>query len=77
MLKRSRSKYTISTLVCSSCKVEFPIPRRKSHRRGRNHIKTLYCPVCKTEREFKEYNNERNYYKNLNGDEINSIYQRN
>jgi len=75
MLKRSRSEYIISILVCSCCKGEFPIPRRKSHRREKDHIKTLYCPVCKTEREFTEYN-ERNFYKNLNGDEVNSVFQR-
>lgn len=64
-----RDWYNISTFVCPECSTEMPIPRWHGHRREKGHIKDLYCPVCKTERKFKEYTYKQ-FYRTLDGDEI-------
>lgn len=41
------NKYEISNFICPCCGKSFPIPRAKSMRRGKGHIKDLWCPFCK------------------------------
>ena len=41
------NKYEISIFVCPDCGNKFPLPRAKSMRREKNHIKDLWCPHCK------------------------------
>ena len=41
------NKYEISTFICPECGNKFPLPRAKSMRRSKNHIKDLWCPHCK------------------------------
>lgn len=44
----------ISHLICPNCGLVFPIPRKKSSKRGKNHIKDLYCPHCRKVQKFVE-----------------------
>ena len=39
--------FEISKFICNECGNAFPIPRPKSHRRKKNHVKDLWCPFCK------------------------------
>jgi hypothetical protein len=41
-----RQEYTISYFVCPGCNNLFPIPRKKSRKRNKGHIKNLYCVFC-------------------------------
>lgn len=41
-----RQEYTISYFVCPVCNNIFPIPRKKSRKRNKGHIKSLYCIYC-------------------------------
>ena len=41
------NKYEISTFLCPECGGAFPLPRPKSMRRGKGHVKDLWCPFCK------------------------------
>lgn len=40
-------KMYISNLVCECCETVFPVPRKKSGRRGKGHVKHLWCYKCK------------------------------
>lgn len=65
-----RRDYTeLSTFVCPECGSELQLPRRHGQLREQGHIKDIYCPVCKTERKFKEYTHKQ-FYKTLDGDVI-------
>lgn len=46
--------YEISYFVCPECGNKFPIPRPKSMRREKNHIKDLWCPFCRKVVKSKE-----------------------
>ncbi len=39
--------FEISEFVCPECGNKFPIPRPKSMRREKKHVKDLWCPFCK------------------------------
>ena len=41
-----RQKYTTSYFICPECGGTFPLPRKKSKRRDKGHIKDLYCVYC-------------------------------
>ena len=41
------NKFEISNFICPDCGKSFPLPRAKSMRREKGHIKDLYCPFCK------------------------------
>lgn len=41
------NKFEISNFICPECRNKFPLPRQKSKRRSKGHIKDLYCPFCK------------------------------
>lgn len=41
-----RQKFTISYFVCPECGNIFPLPRKKSKKRNKGHIKDLYCVCC-------------------------------
>lgn len=49
-----KHSFEISELVCTQCNNKFPIPRRCSSRREKNHIKTIWCPYCKQDRNMNE-----------------------
>ena len=40
-------KIDISLFICPECGGKFPLPRVKSMRREKGHIKDLWCPYCK------------------------------
>lgn len=41
------NRFEISNLICPECRNKFPIPRPKSMRREKKHVKDLWCPFCK------------------------------
>ncbi len=43
----------ISNCICQQCGSKFPIPRIK-RQREKNHVKDLYCIVCKERTPHKE-----------------------
>ena len=51
-------KYYISHLSCTGCGLDFPIPRKCRRKREKNHIKTMWCPVCRAKRDFLENRGE-------------------
>lgn len=52
----TRDKKFYSTLICQVCGLKMTIPRPRSKKRKEGHIKTMYCAVCKEERDFIENN---------------------
>ena len=38
--------YNISYFICPNCGNSFPLPRKKSAKRNKGHIKDLYCVYC-------------------------------
>lgn len=63
------SRFEISTFVCPECGNEFPLPRPKSKRRCKGHIKDLWCPYCKKVVKTIEYR-PRDFIKTMNGQVI-------
>ena len=49
------NRFEISNFVCPECANKFPIPRPKSMRRGKRHVKDLWCPFCKKTVKTIEY----------------------
>lgn len=41
-----RQEYTISYFICPECGNSLPLPRKKSKKRDKGHIKTLFCVYC-------------------------------
>ena len=41
-----KKHYTISDFICHECKNKVSLPRTRQREKG--HIKTFYCPFCKT-----------------------------
>ena len=41
-----RQKYNISYFICPECGSSMPLPRKKSRRRDKGHVKDLYCVFC-------------------------------
>lgn len=41
-----RQKYTISYFICPECGNITPLPRKKSSKRNKGHIKDLFCIRC-------------------------------
>jgi len=56
---RDRTKKFYSTLICKECGLKMTIPRPRAKKRKEGHIKTMYCAVCKEERDFIENNYSR------------------
>ena len=46
--------YTISYFICSKCGKSLPLPRNRSLKRKKGHIKTLYCVFCNKETDTLE-----------------------
>lgn len=69
-----KNPFTISYFVCPECSTEIPLPRLKGKSRKKQHIKTLYCTCCRTERDFTEYP-EKDYYKTMAGDILQDKYR--
>lgn len=44
MLKKRN--YSISYFICPECGNSFPLPRPKSLKRNKGHIKDVYCVCC-------------------------------
>lgn len=60
------NEYTISDFICPECGRSFPLPRQKSKRREKGHIKDLYCPFCKKYvKTFEE--RDIDFYASING----------
>jgi len=57
----------ISTCICQECGFKMPIPRCHGQKRGRNHIKDIWCPRCGKETKFLEVRSGDCY---INGNEI-------
>lgn len=41
-----RQKYVISYFICPDCGNTLPLPRKKSKKRDKGHIKDLFCVFC-------------------------------
>lgn len=41
------NNFEISNFICPTCGGGFPLPRAKSMRREKGHVKDLWCPYCK------------------------------
>ena len=41
------NRFEISVFSCPACGSTMPIPRQKSWRREKHHVKDLYCFSCK------------------------------
>lgn len=48
------NKFEISQFICPTCGTSFPLPRPKSCRREKGHVKDLWCPYCKMIVKTKE-----------------------
>ena len=48
------TSFSISYFKCTECGNTIPLPRIKSARRKKNHIKDLYCPFCNEVRKTRE-----------------------
>lgn len=66
---RKRRYTTISNFICPDCSNVIPLPRSHGNQREKGHIKTLYCPFCKSEKDFKEMKRKECYI-SLAGDVI-------
>lgn len=53
MSTRARST-EIHEFICPDCGRRFPIPRKKSNRREKGHVKDIYCPFCREVKKFEE-----------------------
>ena len=51
--------YTISYFMCPTCKHILPLPRNKSVKRKKGHIKDLYCIYCNKITEAIEMGEDR------------------
>lgn len=60
------NKFEISMFTCPHCGTNFPIPRSKSMRRERNHIKDLYCIKCNERVKMME-TRAKDHLKTLSG----------
>lgn len=60
------NKYEISNFICPECGNSFPLPRAKSMRRERGHIKDLWCPFCKKKVKTIEIRS-RDVFKTMSG----------
>ena len=58
---KQRRNFKISYLKCTVCGSIMPIPRRFGRFREKNHIKTMYCYKCDTERDFLENAEDKRY----------------
>ena len=68
-MKKYNRHISISNLLCPCCKNKFPIPRVKGKYREKGHIKTVWCPFCKEEKNMEE-KRENDIYKNYFGEII-------
>ena len=55
------NNYNISYFICPECNKSFPLPRPKSLKRNKGHIKDLYCFYCKKDVKANEVRN-KDYY---------------
>lgn len=62
----TEKKFDISNFICPKCGGTFPLPRAKSMRRNKGHIKDLWCPFCKEIVKTKEVRNI-DMYRSMSG----------
>ena len=43
---KTAKRYTISYFHCPICNLQMTVPRKKSRKREKGHIKDLYCVNC-------------------------------
>lgn len=56
MQTTDRHKRFYSTLICPVCGLRMTIPREARRKRKEGHIKTMFCGICRTDRNFVENN---------------------
>ena len=61
------NKFEISNFICIKCGNSFPLPRPQSCRRGKNHIKDLWCPSCRNKVKMIEIR-PRDTFKSMSGE---------
>ena len=50
----TKNKYEVHALVCPDCANKMYVPRKLSRLREEGHIKTMWCPYCKAQKQFEE-----------------------
>lgn len=60
------NKFVISNFVCKECGGIFPLPRPKSKKREKGHIKDLWCPFCVQYVKTQEIR-DKDYFKTTDG----------
>jgi len=63
---RSKDKTVPTLLLCSHCGSKMVIHRLVSRLKKTNHIKDMYCYVCKQKRKFVEIRENDYHSLNLN-----------
>ena len=48
-----RTHFTIENYKCSECGSVFPIPRKCGKKRGKDHVKDLWCAKCNKTMKFR------------------------
>ena len=61
-----RQQYNISYFVCPECGNVIPLPRKKSSKRNKGHIKDLFCVFCNNVVKTTEVR-EKDAYVKLDG----------
>lgn len=61
-----RKVHVTSYFVCTKCGMELPLMRIHGELREKNHIKDIYCPVCKDTEKFQEIGHN-GFYKSMDG----------
>ena len=69
-----KKHYTISDFICLQCNNKVSLPRTRQREKG--HIKTFYCPFCKTKTdhtEIRSFESEMSLQYTLSSQTINNI----
>jgi hypothetical protein len=48
------NNFTISDFYCTHCGTHIPLPRKVQKQREAGHLKHIYCPTCREDRQFIE-----------------------
>lgn len=56
MAERLNIKYLVEERYrCPVCKFVLPVMRKPGERRGKGHLKVLFCPICNQDINFRKY----------------------
>ena len=47
-----KHNYSVRVFQCPECNNKMYAPKGRSHCSPRGHIKTMFCPYCKCDRDF-------------------------